>query len=282
VSSEPRAIEAASSYVTEEFKGGLTLSKRAERSAVEEASPHYSEPVTSGFAPSGVADAEIGISDGVEISSTVVAGGPPTVVKETGVSHHTGRQVEEASPESSKVPTEDNVFSDTDDSGVSDISRTSSAVVGVSTVGTGAGTSQITTRLRRTIDDDTMPYAYPKYSNHLDAAAQVKQFWSIWAVNHGTQGLSPAKREQSMIVEFQLSLEGQAARWYAQHEISTFVTFQDLVDKFLEMFEVKIDLTEVLKEYYSLQQQSGESVAGFLLRFRAVQAMLDTVPAEEI
>jgi hypothetical protein len=38
----------------------------------------------------------------------------------------------------------------------------------------------------------------------------------------------------------------------------------------------------VLKEYYSLQQQSGESVADFLLRFRAVQAMLDTVPAEEI
>jgi hypothetical protein len=45
-----------------------------------------------------------------------------------------------------------------------------------------------------------MPYAYPKYSNHPDAAAHVKQFRSIWAVNH----------EQSMIVEFQLSLEGQA------------------------------------------------------------------------
>jgi hypothetical protein len=60
------------------------------------------------------------------------------------------------------------------------------------------------------------------------------------------------------------------------------VTFQDLVDKFLEMFQVKIDPAEVLKEYYSLQQQSGESVADFLLRFRAVQAMLDTVPAEGI
>jgi hypothetical protein len=61
------------------------------------------------------------------------------------------------------------------------------------------------------IDDDTMLYAYPKYSNHPDAAAHVKQFRSIWAVNHGTQGLSPSQREQSMIVEFQLSLEGQAA-----------------------------------------------------------------------
>jgi hypothetical protein len=54
------------------------------------------------------------------------------------------------------------------------------------------------------------------------------------------------------------------------------------VDKFLEMFQVTIDPTEVLKEYYSLQQQSGESVADFLLRFRAVQAMLDTAPTEEI
>jgi hypothetical protein len=85
-----------------------------------------------------------------------------------------------------------------------------------------------------------------------------------------------------MIVEFQLSLEGQAARWYAQQDVSTFRTFQDLVDKFLEMFQVKIDPTEVLKEYYSLQQQPGESVADFLLRFRAVQAMLDMAPAEEI
>jgi hypothetical protein len=54
------------------------------------------------------------------------------------------------------------------------------------------------------------------------------------------------------------------------------------VDKFLELLQVKIDPTEVLKEYYSLKQQVGESVEDFLLRFRAVEAMLDTPPAEEI
>jgi hypothetical protein len=54
------------------------------------------------------------------------------------------------------------------------------------------------------------------------------------------------------------------------------------VDKFQELFQVKIDPTEVLKEYYSLHQQVGESVAEFLLRFRAIQAMLDTPPAEDI
>jgi hypothetical protein len=214
--SETRATEAVSSYVTEEFEGGLTLSKRTERSAAEEASPHYSELVTSGFAPSGVPDTEIGISDGFEISSTVVAGGPPTLVEETGVSHQGWRRAAEVSPESSEVPTEDTVFSEIEDSGVSDGSGTSSAVVGLLTVGTGAGGSQITTRLCRQIDEDTMPYAYPKYSNHPDSVAHVKQFRSIWAVNHGTQGLSPPQREQSMIVEFQLSLEGQAERWYAQ------------------------------------------------------------------
>jgi hypothetical protein len=136
------------------------------------------------LAPSGVADAENGISEGAEISSTVVASGPPTVVEETGVSHSNWRQVEEASLVSSEVPTEDTAFSDIEDSGVSDGSGTLSAVLGLPTVGTGAGASQTTTRLRRTLDDDTMPYAYPKYSNHPDAAAHVKQFRSIWAVNH--------------------------------------------------------------------------------------------------
>jgi hypothetical protein len=85
-----------------------------------------------------------------------------------------------------------------------------------------------------------------------------------------------------MIMEFQLSLEGQAARWYAPQDISTFGTFQELVDKFLELFQVKIDPKEVLKEYYSLWQQAGKSVTDLLLRFRAVQAMLATPPAENI
>jgi hypothetical protein len=77
-------------------------------------------------------------------------------------------------------------------------------------------------------------------------------------------------------------LEGQAARWYAQQDINTIGTFQELVDKFLELFQFKIDPTKVLKEYYSLQLQAGESVVDFLLRFRAVQAMLDTPPVEDI
>jgi hypothetical protein len=96
--------------VTEEFEGGLTLSKRAERNAAEEASPHYSKPVTSQLAPSGVANAASGISEGAEISTTVVADGPATIGEETGVSRSHWRQVEEASPASSEVPMEDHLF----------------------------------------------------------------------------------------------------------------------------------------------------------------------------
>jgi hypothetical protein len=97
---------------------------------------------------------------------------------------------------------------------------------------TGTGIRVITTNLRQNFSDDIMSYVYPKYSNHPDVAAHVKQFRSIWAVNHGMHELTPTEREQSMIVEFQLYLEGQAARWYAQQDISTFTTFQELVGKF--------------------------------------------------
>jgi hypothetical protein len=204
----------ASSYVTEELEGGLTLSKHAERSAAQEASPHHSKPVTSGFAPSDVTDVGIGILDGSEILSTIIAGEPPTVVKETGVSQQFRRAAEEASPDSTEAITDGTIFSDTKDSGVSDGYETSSAAVASPAVGTGRGVSQLPTHQHRTIEEDTMPYAYPKYSNHPDAAAHVKQFQSIWAVNHGTQGLSRTECEQSMIVEFQLSFEGQATRWY--------------------------------------------------------------------
>jgi hypothetical protein len=53
-----------------------------------------------------------------------------------------------------------------------------------------------------------------------------------------------------------------------------FVTFQDLVDQFLELFQVKIDPMEVFREYYSLQQQPRESIAEFLLKFREVQGLM--------
>jgi hypothetical protein len=43
-----------------------------------------------------------------------------------------------------------------------------------------------------------------------------------------------------------------------------------------------VDPTKVLREYYSLQQQPGESVAEFLLRFRAVQERMTDAPTDEM
>jgi hypothetical protein len=109
------------------------------------------------------------------------------------------------------------VTSDAEEIGISDGSEIPSIVVvgGPSTVAQGTGVPQTPTNQRQIPSKDIMPYTYPKYSNHPDATPHVKQFRSIWAVNHGTQGLSPMECEQSMNVEFQLSFEGQAAQWYA-------------------------------------------------------------------
>jgi hypothetical protein len=63
---------------------------------------------------------------------------------------------EEASPNSSEVITDGTVFSDTEDSGVSDGYDISSAVVGSPTVETGTGVSQITTTPCRKVEDDTI------------------------------------------------------------------------------------------------------------------------------
>jgi hypothetical protein len=85
--SEPCAIEEASLYLTQEAEDGLPPSSSAGRSAAKEASPHQPEAVTNGFVPSVVSDTEeIGISDGLEIPSTYIANGSPTLGTGTGVS----------------------------------------------------------------------------------------------------------------------------------------------------------------------------------------------------
>jgi hypothetical protein len=91
--SEPRAIVEASSYLTEESEDGLTPSNSAKQQKAESVSPQQPETSTNGFVPSDVSVAEeIEISDGLEISSTVVADGSPTVVPGTDVPEQLGRR----------------------------------------------------------------------------------------------------------------------------------------------------------------------------------------------
>jgi hypothetical protein len=247
--SERRATEEASSYLTEESEDGLTPSNSTEQQKAESVSPP--ETSTNGFVPLDISIAEeIEISGEYKISSIVVADGSPIVDPGTGVPEQLGPAAEEASPHLEERVTQGDVPSDAKESENRIGSGIPSPIVvgGSPTAVQRTGVPLTPTTQRRIPEDNVMPYAYPKYSNHRDAAAHVKQFRSIWVVNHGTQGLSLLEREQPMIVEFQLSLEGQAARWYAQQDIGTFATFQVLVDKFLELFQVKIDPTEVLKE----------------------------------
>ena len=51
---------------------------------------------------------------------------------------------------------------------------------------------------------------------------------------------------------------------------------------FEELFQVKLEPMEVLWKYYSLKLQPMQSVTDFLLRFQAVQGLLDTPQMEDI
>jgi hypothetical protein len=186
-SAERGTAEEASSYPAEAFRDGLLRSARSEHHTTEEASSYLTEEITNGLSPSNNA----GRSADEEASS-----------------HATEKDMDGLVP--SVVPNAQEIKISVG------LEISVEVVVGGSpTVAKGTGVPNKPTNQRQTIADDIMLYAYPKYSNHPDAAAHIKQFRSIWAVNHGTQGLFAMEREHSMIMEFQLSMEGQAARWYA-------------------------------------------------------------------
>jgi hypothetical protein len=105
-------------YLTEESEDGLTPSNSAEQQNAESVSPQQPETSTNGFVPSDVSvTVEIKISDGLKISSTVVADGSPTVVLGTGVPKQLGRAVEEASPHLEERVTQGDIPSDADEIG---------------------------------------------------------------------------------------------------------------------------------------------------------------------
>ena len=64
----------------------------------------------------------------------------------------------------------------------------------------------------------------------------VYTFWQTWETNHVSQRLMEAEVEQSKIIEFGMTLKGQAARWYAKHLPGSLATFEALKTKFLRLF----------------------------------------------
>ena len=72
---------------------------------------------------------------------------------------------------------------------------------------------------------DTMPYPYLRYTDGLDTESHIYAFVSTLQSNNSTLRLTVAEIEASKIMEFTLSLDGPAARWYSRHNPREFTTF---------------------------------------------------------
>ena len=79
-----------------------------------------------------------------------------------------------------------------------------------------------------------MPYPYPKYHDEADTEAHIHAFLTTWQSNHVSQRLSEADADKSKIAEFGLSLGGQSANWYSQHEVREFKSFKILSTKLIQ------------------------------------------------
>ena len=93
---------------------------------------------------------------------------------------------------------------------------------------------------------DTMSYTYPKNNDEADAEAHLHAFMTTWQANHVSQRLSETDADKSKIAEFGLSLEGQSANWYSQHEADEFETFKLLTTKFTQRFHRQVPLRELM------------------------------------
>ena len=112
-----------------------------------------------------------------------------------------------------------------------------------------------------------MLYPYPKYNDEPDVEAHVRAFLTTWQANHVSQWLVEPETEKSKIVEFGLSLDGQAAGWYTQHNLAYFATFEDLQDKFLRLFHPQFTQRKLIERFYATYQEAHETVPQFIIWF---------------
>ena len=90
-------------------------------------------------------------------------------------------------------------------------------------------------------EDYTMSYPYSKYHEDLDVEAHVYVFLQTWEANHASQKLTKPKAERSKIAEFNMTLEGPAARWHANHLLGSFATLEALKTKFLRLLHRQVE-----------------------------------------
>ena len=81
-----------------------------------------------------------------------------------------------------------------------------------------------------------MPDPYPRYNGDADAEAHICAYLTTWQVNHASKRLGLIEANISKIAKFGLSLDGQAWSWYSQNDIAEFANFDQLREKFVQLF----------------------------------------------
>ena len=119
-----------------------------------------------------------------------------------------------------------------------------------------------------------MLYPYPKYNDETDAKVHVHAFLKTWQANHLSQRLSEAYANKSKNAEFGLSLDGQSANWYSQHEVGELESFKQLTTKFIRLFHRQVPKRELMSQFYVAYQEDHETVPQFIIRFQNFQHQL--------
>ena len=119
-----------------------------------------------------------------------------------------------------------------------------------------------------------MPYAYTRYNGEADAEPHVRAFLTTWQANHASKRLGLVEANISKIVEFGLSLDGQAASWYSQNDISEFADFDQLRQEFVQLFHKCIPQRDLMSKFYAILQEANETVPQFIIRFQSLRRQL--------
>ena len=112
-----------------------------------------------------------------------------------------------------------------------------------------------------------MRYPYPRYNGSTDAVAHIHAYLTTWQANHASKLLEMIEAHISKIAEFGLSLDGEAASWYSQNDIVEFTDFDQVREKFIQLFHRSIPQRDLLTQFYAIAREVTENIPQFVIRF---------------
>ena len=83
------------------------------------------------------------------------------------------------------------------------------------------------------------------------------------------------------VAEFRLTLDGWAARWRPQLDLTAFTTFDQLQSSFLRFFHRSVPEREVIGHFFTIKQLPKEFATDFSLRFQSLRCQLTWAPIKE-